>query len=303
MDVAITGATGLVGTALAATLQASGHRVIRLVRREPGPDDIRWDPAQGVIDGPERLDGVGAAVHLAGAGIGDKRWTESYKRVLLESRTTSTTLLAETLARLERRPAVLVSASAVGFYGAAGDEHIDEAHPPGDDFLAGICQAWEAATAPAEDAGIRVARIRSGVVLSRKGGALKKMLPLFKVGLGGRFGSGEQWMSWIAIDDEIGAIRHLLDSDVRGPVNLTAPEPVRNGDFAKALGRVLGRPAIVPVPRFGPRLVLGRELADHLLFTGQRVQPEVLTASGYEFRYPALEPALRHVLGKERASA
>jgi uncharacterized protein (TIGR01777 family) len=297
VDIAITGASGLIGSSLAAALEAGGDRVIRIVRREAAADEIWWDPARGAIDAPERLEGISAVVHLAGAGIGDKRWTESYKRVVLESRTMSTALVARTVAALEHKPRVLVSASAVGFYGDGGDEPIDEAHPAGDDFLATVCQAWEAATAPAEDAGIRVARIRSGIVLTPRGGALKKMLPLFRLGLGGRFGSGDQWMSWITIDDEIAAIRHLLTSDVRGPVNLTAPEPVRNRDFAKTLGAVLRRPAIVPVPRFGPRLLLGAELGE-LLFVGQRVHPAVLTASGYEFRHPRLEPALRDLLGR-----
>jgi uncharacterized protein len=298
MDVVISGASGLIGRALTRALRAEGHRVVHLVRREPGDDEIRWDPAAGTIDGPERLEGVSAAVHLAGAGIGDRRWTDAYKRTILESRTTSTTLLAETLAGLSPRPEVLVSASAIGVYGDRGDEGLDETSPLGDGFLPDVCRAWEAATAAAEGAGIRVAHIRTGIVLTRDGGALKKMLPLFRVGLGGRFGSGDQWMSWIALEDEIGAILHLLHSPDRGPVNLTAPEPVRNRDFAATLGRVLRRPSAVPVPRFGPALVLGRELADDLLFTGQRVHPAVLLAGGYSFRFPTLDGALRHVLGK-----
>jgi uncharacterized protein (TIGR01777 family) len=191
----------------------------------------------------------------------------------------------------------MVSASAVGFYGDRGDEELDEASAPGDGFLADVCQAWEAATGPAKTAGIRVVHVRSGMVLSRDGGGLKRMLPLFRLGLGGRFGSGTQWMSWITIDDEVRAILHLLGSADAGPVNLTAPQPVRNRDFAATLGAVLGRPAAVPVPRIGPALLLGGELADNLLFTGQRVLPRALLAGGFSFGFPTLDGALRHVLG------
>lgn len=298
MKVVVSGSSGLIGTALTRTLRAQGHGVIHLVRREPALDEIRWDPATATIDDAERLEGVDAVVHLAGAGIGDHRWTESYRRTILESRTASTSLLAEALARLADPPEVLVSASAIGVYGDRGDEVLDESSPPGTGFLADVCRAWEAATRPAEEAGIRVAHARTGIVLARDGGALKKMLPLFRLGLGGRFGSGDQWMSWISLDDEIGAILHLLGSNDRGPVDLTAPEPVRNRDFVATLARVLGRPAFVPVPHAGPALLLGRERADNLLFTGQRVQPAVLLASGYRFRFPALDGALRHLLGK-----
>ena len=196
-------------------------------------------------------------MNLAGAGIGDHRWTDAYKQEILESRVRTTDLLARTLAGLDRKPSVLLSGSAVGFYGDRGDEELTEQSAPGHDFLAGVCVAWEAATEPARDAGIRVAHLRTGIVLSPDGGALKKQLPLFKLFLGGRFGGGTQWQSWISIRDEVGAILHLLEHDVAGPVNLTAPNPVTNGDFAKVLGRVLGRPSVVPVPSFGPKLVLG----------------------------------------------
>lgn len=298
MDVAISGSSGLIGTALIPALTAAGHRPVRLVRRPAsGADEIAWDPARGQIDAAS-LEGIGAVVHLAGAGIGDRRWTDAYKREILESRTVSTALLAGTLASLQRPPAVFLSGSAIGFYGASATETFTERSPHGSGFLAEVCVAWEAAAAPAVDAGIRTAFLRTGIVLSPAGGALRKQLPLFRLGLGGRFGTGRQWQSWISIDDEVGAIVHLLGSSVAGPVNLTAPNPVTNGEFTKTLARVLRRPAVLPVPRFAPALLLGGELADNLLFTGQRVLPEVLTADGYSFRHPELEDGLRALLGK-----
>jgi len=299
VDVAVTGASGLVGRALVAALEGDGARVRRLVRpgAPSGPATVSWDPAGGAIDAAG-LEGVEAVVHLAGVGIGDRRWTDAHKRAVLDSRVRGTGLLARTLAGLAQPPKVLVSASAIGIYGDRGDEVLTEAGTTGEGFLADVCRAWEAATAPAEAAGIRVAHVRSGIVLSPQGGALRKQLPLFRIGLGGRFGRGRQWQSWISLDDEVGAIRHLLDHPVAGPVNLTAPHPVRNAEFATTLGRVLRRPAVVPVPPFGPALLLGRELAHELLFTSQRVVPEVLAGSGYRFRHQELEPALRHLLGR-----
>ncbi len=234
---------------------------------------------------------MGAVVHLAGAGIGDKRWTPERKQVILESRTKGTALLAATVAGLSRPPDVLVSGSAIGFYGDRGDEVLTEQSGPGDDFLAEICTAWEAATHPAADAGIRVATIRTGIVLSADGGALAKLLPLFKLGLGGRFGSGRQWWSWITLDDEVGAILHLLDHPVRGPVNLTAPHPETNVGLTKALGHVLGRPSFLAVPAFGPKLAVGGELAKVLLFTSARVLPNVLESSGFTFAHADVESA------------
>ena len=298
--IAITGSTGLIGTALSRRLEADGHQVRPLVRRpvKPGEAAIAWDPDGGTIDSAA-LEGIDAVVHLAGAGIGDERWTDARKRLILESRTRGTALLASTLAGLSTKPAVLVSGSAIGYYGDRGDERLTEASGPGDDFLASICTRWEAETAPARDAGIRTTTIRTGIVLSTEGGALPKMLPLFKFGLGGPYGSGRQWWSWITLDDEVGAIRHLLDHEVEGPVNLTAPDPVHERDLAKALGRVLGRPSLLPVPKFGPGLVVGRELAEALLFTSARVEPAVLEASGYRFAHPTLELALRSVLHKD----
>jgi uncharacterized protein (TIGR01777 family) len=296
MDVLITGSSGLIGSALRPALQAAGHRPLRLVRgATTEPDAIGWDPKAGAIDAAS-LDGIDAVVNLAGAGIGDHRWTDAYKQEILESRVRTTDLLARTLAGLERKPSVLLSGSAVGYYGDRGDEKLTEQSAPGRDFLAGVCVAWEAATQPAGDAGIRVAHLRTGIVLSANGGALKKQLPLFKLFLGGRFGGGTQWQSWISIRDEVGAILHLLEHEVAGPVNLTAPSPVTNGEFAKVLGRVLGRPSVVPVPSFGPKLVLGSELAESLLFSSQRVRPEALAASGYTFAQPDLEGALRDLL-------
>jgi uncharacterized protein (TIGR01777 family) len=301
MDVVVTGSSGLIGTALVEALRAHGHRPVRLVRRPAGGDDeLTWDPGAGTIDAGG-LEGVDAVVHLAGAGIGDHRWTDAYKREVLTSRTAPTALLARTLAGLRRPPSVLLSGSAVGYYGASETETFTEASPAGDGFLAEVCVAWEEATAPAAEAGIRVAHLRTGIVLSPRGGALRKTLPLFRLGLGGRMGSGRQWWSWIALDDEVGAILHLLGTPVSGPVNLTAPAPATNAEFTRALGHVLHRPTLLPVPAFGPKLVLGAELADALLFSGQRVLPTVLQSSGYAFAHPELDGALRAVL--DRAAA
>jgi uncharacterized protein (TIGR01777 family) len=295
--VAVTGSSGLIGTALCRRLVLDGHEVVRVVRRgvAPGEVAVRWDPVAGTID-TGALAGIDAAVHLAGAGIGDQRWSDDRKRELVESRTRSTDLLASTLASLDARPTVLVSGSAVGFYGDRGDEVLTETSAPGDDFLAGLCVAWEAATTPAADAGIRVATIRTGLVLTTDGGALPKLLPLFKLGLGGRFGSGRQWWSWITLRDEVDAIVWLLTHDVAGPVNLTAPNPATNAELTRALGRALHRPVVLPVPSFGPGLLVGSELAKALLFTSARVEPAALTASGYPFSDPALDPALVSVL-------
>jgi uncharacterized protein len=295
--VAVSGSHGLIGSALLTRLTDSGHDVVRLVRSAPAPGEIAWDPQAGRLE-PAALADVGAIVNLAGTGIGDHRWTDDYKRQIVESRVRGTTLLSEAIAADDAGPRVLLSASAIDYYGARDDEVLDEASPSGTSFLAGVCRKWEAATAPAESAGARVVHFRTGIVLSRAGGALKKLLPLFKLGLGGRFGSGRQWMSWISIDDEVRAIEHLLTSEVAGPVNLTAPSPVTNADFTKILGRVLDKPTVVPVPRFGPSLLVGREAAETLLYTGQRVVPRVLQADGFEFAHPDLEPALHAILDR-----
>ena len=297
LTVAVSGSSGLIGSALLERLRQDGHTVVPMVRRPAKDGEIHYDPRNGVLD-PESLVGVDAVVHLAGAGIGDRRWTDRYRREILESRTLSTSLIAEAMASVANRggPRVLLSGSAIGFYGATGDEELNERSTAGDGFLADVCRAWEAATSPAEDAGVRVVHLRTGIVLSPRGGALKKLLPLFRFGLGGRMGSGRQWQSWISLDDEVGAIVFLLTADISGAVNLTAPAPVTNAEFTKVLASTLSRPALVPVPSFGPKLLLGGELADALLFTGQRVLPERLTDAGYSFEHPTLSEALGTLL-------
>jgi hypothetical protein len=298
MKVAITGASGFVGAALVPFLTTGGHEVVRLVRRAPkAKDEIRWDPEAGTIDAAA-LEGVDAVVNLSGENIAGGRWTDARKALLRSSRVGPTALLARTLAGLERKPKVLVSASAVGYYGDRGDAWVTEKDAPADGFLARLSVDWERAAEPASNAGIRVVQPRIGVVLGPAGGALGKMLRPFKAGLGGVLGSGTQYMSWIAMDDLVGVIHHLLDRpDLGGPVNAVAPEPVTNAAFTKTLGRVLGRPTIAPAPAFALRLAFG-EMADATLLTGARVRPERLLASGYRFRFPDLEGALRHVLGR-----
>jgi uncharacterized protein (TIGR01777 family) len=295
--IAITGSHGLIGSGLRARLADSGHDVVRVVRAAPEPGDIEWDPQAGRLD-TGALAEVDAVVNLAGAGIGDHRWTDDYKREIRTSRVRGTTLLAEAIAATAGGPRVMLSASAIDYYGDRDDELLDESSASGTSFLAGVCRDWEAATAAAEAAGARVVHFRTGIVLSSAGGALKKLLPLFKLGLGGRFGSGRQWMSWISIEDELRAIEHLLTSAAAGAVNLTAPAPVTNADFTKKLGQVLHRPTVVPVPRFGPSLVVGREAAETLLYTGQRVLPKALEADGFTFTHPDLESALRWAVQK-----
>ncbi len=297
MRVAITGSTGLIGSALKLHLESLDHEVIRVVRSNPSGTDILWSPADLDI-ADNALADVDAVVHLAGAGIGDKRWTDAYKKELLESRTKSTTLISEAIAGATNGPKVFLSGSAIGIYGARGDEELTEQSAPGDGFLADVCVQWEAGTAAAETAGVRVVHLRTGIVLSARGGALKKQLPLFKFGLGGKMGSGTQWQSWISIDDEVAAIAHLLTSDTTGAVNLTAPNPVTNAEFTDTLGDVLHRPTILPIPKFGPKLLLGGELAQNLLFSGQRVLPTVLDADAdFTFQHPDLATALRALLG------
>jgi uncharacterized protein (TIGR01777 family) len=297
MKIVVSGASGLIGTPLVARLRKDGHEVVRLVRRTPSTGEALWDPRAGVLD-PSIFDGVDAVIHLSGAGIGDKRWTEAYKREVLDSRTSSTALIARTIAGLARKPRVFLSGSAIGIYGARDDESLTESSTHGTGFLADVCEQWEAAASPAREAGVRTVFLRTGIVLSPAGGALKKLLAVFKLGIGGRFGNGKQWQSWISLDDEINAIEFLLRTDVSGPVNLTAPHPVTNAEFTAVLARVLKRPAILPIPSFGPKLLLGSELADALLFTGQRVLPDALHKSGFVFTHPTLESALRALLNK-----
>jgi uncharacterized protein (TIGR01777 family) len=296
--VAITGASGLIGSALAEMFAARGDEAVRLVRRPARSDrEVTWDPAAGRIDAA-RLEGVDAVVHLAGESLMGL-WTEAKKRRVRESRVRGTALVAETLARLERRPRVLVSASAVGFYGDHPDgEPVDESAPAGRGFLADTVVAWERACEPAAAAGIRVANTRFGLVLSPKGGALAAMLPAFRLGIGGPVGSGRQVVSWIALDEIGPALLHVLEhEELNGPVNFTAPEAVTFQELAQTLGRVLGRPAVLRFPAFAARLLLG-EMAEELLLSGARVVPRKLLATGYRFRFPRLEPALRTLLGR-----
>jgi hypothetical protein len=301
MDVLVTGSNGFIGSALLPALADAGHRPIRALRTAhvaAGVDAVAWDPDAGTIDA-DALEGIVAVVHLAGVGIGDARWTEERKRLIVESRTGPTRLLAETLGRLSTPPRVLVSASAIGCYGNRGDEVLTEQSSPGTDFVAEVCVQWEAATRPAADAGIRVANIRTGLVLAPHGGLLKRVLLPFRLGAGGRQGSGKQWMSWISLDDEVAAILRVLESErLDGPVNLTAPNPVTNAEFAATLGHVLRRPAVVPTPTLPLKARYGTELVEQLLLGGQRVVPERLLGDGYEFHHPTLEATLRDLLDR-----
>ncbi len=298
--VAVTGATGLIGSALTRSLRDAGHTVRPVVRRpSPDPGAVLWDPAAGTID-VAGLAGVDAVVHLAGAGIGDKRWSAARKREILDSRTRGTDLIARTVAALDPPPRVLVSGSAIGYYGSRGDEVLDESSPPGDDFVADVVQAWEAAARPAAEAGIRTAYLRTSLVLDRHGGVLPRLALPFRLFAGGRLGSGRQWMSWVTLADEVAAIRFLLDGDLSGPVLVASPHPVTNAEMARALGAALHRPSAVPAPAFALRLALGGELADTLLFASQRARPAALSAAGFTFAHPDIATALAATLGGER---
>jgi uncharacterized protein (TIGR01777 family) len=296
--IAVTGATGFIGSALVDVLATAGRTVRRLVRgdRGRGPNDVRWDPASGRLDAAA-LDGVDAVVHLAGEPIA-QRWTAAAKRRIRESRVRGTTLLATTIASMPRPPRVLVSGSAMGIYGARGDEQLDETSALGDDFLADIAREWEAAAEPAARAGVRVVKLRTGLVLSPRGGALGKMLLPFRLGAGGRVGSGKQWVSWIALTDTVSAIVHAVDTEaLTGPVNLAAPNPVTNAELTATLARVLGRPAVIPVPATALRIAFG-EMGVATLLASQRMRPRRLLESGFTFRFPTLEAALRHELAR-----
>ncbi|KAB2345454.1 TIGR01777 family oxidoreductase [Actinomadura rudentiformis] len=294
MKVAITGSSGLIGGALVEHLRGDGHDVVRLVRREPAkPDEARWDPS-GTIDA-KALEGCDAVVHLAGAGIADRPWTDSYKQKIRDSRVRGTRALAEAIARLGGKPKVLVSGSAIGYYGDTGGQEVDEESPMGGGFLAELVRDWEAATAPAADAGVRVVHARTGIVLARGGGTLGTTLPLFKLGLGGKLGDGRQWVSWISITDHLAALRHLIDHDLAGPVNLTAPSPVTNATYTRAVGQALGRPTVLTVPKFVLRLAL-RELADEGPLISQRVLPRRLDASGFSFAHQDVDSAVSAAL-------
>lgn len=291
--VLVSGATGFIGSALVRRLAQEGIAVRRLVRRDPaaGSDDVRWDPQRGTID-PRALDGIDGVVHLAGERI-DQRWNESVKRELRESRIRSTDLLARTIASAPTRPGVMVSGSAMGIYGDRGDELLDERSAIGDDFLARLTAAWEAAAQPAATAGVRVVHPRTGIVLAAHGGALARMLPPFKLGVGGPTGSGRQWMSWIALSDMVEALLFALHTEsLSGPANFVAPEPVQNAEFARALGHALHRPALIPTPKFALDLLFGREMVEATVLASQRVAPRALLDAGFAFGEPSLEGAL-----------
>ena len=298
MKIAVTGASGMVGSAFCSLATTGGHRVLRLVRRKSeSPEEISWDPHTGKIDA-EALRGVDAVVHLAGDNISEGRWTTAKKQRIRSSRVDGTRLISETLAKLDDKPRTMIAASAIGYYGNRGDEQLDESASVGTGFLADVVRDWEAATQPARDSGIRVVNLRLGVVISPQGGALRKMLTPFKLGLGGPVGNGRQYMSWISIDDAIGSIHHALMTDsLEGPVNAVAPGAVTNREFTKTLGRVLRRPTIFPMPAFAAKIAFG-EMANDLLLSSTRVVPTRLTESDYAFRHPDLEQALRHVLGR-----
>jgi uncharacterized protein (TIGR01777 family) len=300
MLVAVTGASGLIGSALTRRLRAEDHQVLRLTRSRPSaPDQVQWDPTAGRLDA-DALAKADAVVHLAAKNLGERlRWNARVKRELLESRVEGTALVARTMADLAGRsggPRVLVCASGVGYYGDRGDEVLTESSSPGSGFLAEVCMQWEAAADPAREAGLRVVHLRTGPVQDMAGGGLPKQALLFRLGLGGRLGSGRQWLSWTALGDIVGAYLHALTHDeLDGPVNNAAPKPVTNAEFTATLARVLGRPAMLPVPAFAPRLVLG-EAADEFLFVSQRALPVRLRETGYRFQFPELEQALRHTL-------
>ncbi len=301
MRIVISGSSGLIGSALAASLSAQGHEIVRLVRRREDADTSTayWDPAVGAIE-TSRLEGADAVVHLAGESIATGRWSADKKRRIRDSRVDGTRLLSEALADLDRPPSALVSASAIGYYGDRGDEVLTERSELGRGFLAEVGAEWEAVTGPAKAAGIRVVNLRIGIVLASGGGALSAMLPVFRLGLGGPLGRGTQYMSWIEVGDLVRAIEHVLDNEeLEGPVNAVSPMPVTNRAFTRTLGRVLGRPVILFVPSAALRLAFG-EMAEETLLASARVSPERLVATGFSFHYPELEGALRHVFGARR---
>ncbi|WP_329248180.1 TIGR01777 family oxidoreductase [Streptomyces sp. NBC_01478] len=293
--IAVTGASGLIGSALVRSLTADGHEVVRLVRHGArAADEVCWDPEGQYVDAAG-LDGCDAVVNLAGAGVGDHRWTDAYKKTVRDSRVLGTAALAEAVAALDRPPRVWVNGSAIGFYGETGDRAVDEDAPPGDGFLPSLCVEWEEATAPVREAGVRTVFARTGLVVAREGGAWAKLFPLYKAGLGGRFGDGRQYWSFVALHDEVAAIRHLIDTDgLSGPFNLTAPNPLTNREISAAMGRVLRRPSLFTVPAPALKLVLGEMSGDVL--GSQRVLPKRLLESGFTFAFPEIEGAIRAAL-------
>lgn len=295
MKILISGATGMIGTAAGALLASQGHAVWRLARRQPGPNEIRWDPARAEIDAEAlRNSGpFGAVLNLAGENLAQGRWSEERKRLIVSSRIDSTQLLCRALAGLPQTPNTFLSASGIGIYGDQPERELDERSEPGHDFLAGVCRDWEAACAPLREAGTRVVNLRFGMVLSRNGGALASMLPAFKLGLGGRLGNGRQWMSWIALEDAVEAIVFLLrETSVVGPVNVASPNPVRNSEFTRLLAGSIGRPAWIPAPALGLKLAFG-EMAGAILLASQRVSPSVLLSKNFPFRHPTLDSAFQ----------
>jgi uncharacterized protein (TIGR01777 family) len=297
-NILVTGATGLIGARLTKTLEATGHTVLKAVRRQARNDhEVRWIPERGEIDAT-RLEGIRGVVHLAGANIAGQRWSEHYKQEIRESRVKGTRLIAEALAQLTHKPRVFVCASAIGYYGDRGDEVLTEESAAGTGFLPEVCVAWEKACQPAHDVGIRTVNPRIGVVLSKEGGALKSMLLPFKFGLGGVVGNGRQYLSWIALDDIVKALQMVLTNEsLAGPVNLVSPHAVTNREYTKTLGKVLAKPTIFPLPAFAARIALG-EMADELLLSSTRVVPTKLQQAGFKYAYPELEAALRHELGE-----
>jgi uncharacterized protein (TIGR01777 family) len=295
MRILIAGASGLVGSALVPRLKAEGAEVVRLVRASAGAGEIEWHPDRGSIDAAA-LEGVDAIINLAGDGIADGRWTEEKKRRILDSRVNGTRLLSETMAKLARKPATFINASAIGFYGSRGDELVDEDSGPGEGFLAKVCREWESSTAPAEQAGIRVVKLRLGVILTKDGGIMGSMLQPFKLGLGGKVGAGNQVISWVAMDDVVSAFSFILSHQtLRGPINVVAPRPVTNAEFTKTLGRVLSRPTFMAMPVFAARLAFG-EMADEMMLSSTRVAGKVLSEAGFRFQHPELEGAVRAML-------
>ncbi len=295
MKVAITGASGLIGSALVPYLRGRGDEVVRLVRRPAtAPDEVTWDPAAGTVD-LAGLEGIGAVVHLAGAGVGDHRWTDAYKKTILDSRVDGTHTIVKAMTSLDSRPATLVAGSAIGWYGDTGDRAVDETAPAGTGFLADVVRAWEAAADPAREAGIRVTHARTGLVVAKEGGAWAKLFPLFKLGLGGKLGSGKQYWSWISLRDEVAALTYLLDNpSMSGPVNLTGPVPVTNAEVTSVMGQVLGRPTLFAVPSFALKTVLG-EFSTEIL-SSARVIPEVLAQSGFTWQDLTVESAIQAAL-------
>ncbi len=297
MKIALTGSTGLVGTALSSALDDAGHDLVRLVRRDTtGPGEVTWDIGAGTIDA-RALEGVEAIIHLAGENIG-QRWSQSVRRRVLESRVEGTRLIAEAAAALPGKP-MLVCASATGYYGSRGAEELDESSPRGDGFLAEVVEQWEAAADPARAAGLRVVHLRQGIILTRHGGALQRMLLPFRLGVGGKLGSGKQWWSWVSLDDAIAAYLYALEQPLDGAVNVTAPQTGTNEDFTRALGQALHRPTILPAPAFAIRLAFG-QMGTEMLLEGQRVVPTKLVQSGFTFRYPDLPSALTRALSGPR---